>query len=470
MEPRAPDWLQRPELSQPLVTALQLVMLDIFSSWSVYGNGLVGHSSGEIAAAVAAGYLTPEEAIKIAYYRGKAASDLRETCNYPVGMLAVGLGIEDVRRYISEADLVEVACINSPKSVTLSGSLAQLKELMTRIQDDSYFARLLRVDLAYHSSFMRPIATHYQELLIQNCGLPLAGNKSAAMFSSVTGQHMEQACDASYWMKNMTSPVLFSQAVQQMVLQPGGPDFLIEIGPSGALAGPISQIKEALTAKGVQLEYIAASKRGPDSARAFLDVAGLMYVSGIPINLSNVNEDSEPNHPSIIVDLPNYSWNHSIKHYWHESESSKEWRFRRFPHHDLLGSKVLGTSWNVPSFSKVLRVQDLSWLKDHRVSVALGSLNSIWLTYVISHSLAVILFFLLQVIWPWLWRPFTRRVFPQAGLTRRSRTMRFATGFVMSNLRGPWYWKNKIPATRPCCLLCNVMGQRTLGTSSGSYL
>lgn len=398
MEPRAPEWLQRPELSQPLVTALQLVMLDILNSWGIHCNNVVGHSSGEIAAAAAGGYLTPEEAIKIAYYRGKAASDLRGTCSYPVGMLAVGLGMEDIQTYISEADLVEVACINGPKSVTLSGSLAHLRELMTTIQKDSHFARLLRVDLAYHSTFMQPIAKHYQNLLIQNCGMPSIGDKSIIMFSSVTGQRMEQSCDASYWMKNMTSRVLFGPAVQEMLLDAGRPDFLIEIGPSGTLAGPVSQIKEGLTAKGVQLEYIAASKRGSSSARALLDVAGRLYVSGASMNLSKINEYSEPKEYSIIVDLPNYSWNHSIKHYWHESESSKDWRFRKFPRHDLLGSKVLGTSWNAPSFSKVLRVQDLSWLNDHRVRVALESLKPVLLMYFVSDSLVATLFSLLQGI------------------------------------------------------------------------
>lgn len=373
-------------------------MLDILNSWGVHGNSVVGHSSGEIAAAAAAGYLTPEEAIKIAYYRGKAASDLQGTCNYPVGMLAVGLGIEDVQRYISEADLVEVACINSPKSVTLSGSLAQLRELMNTIQNDSHFARLLRVDLAYHSTFMWPIATHYQNLLKHNCGMSLTGDKSVTMFSSVTGQRMKQSCDVSYWVKNMTSPVLFSQAVQEMVSDAGRHHFVIEIGPSGALAGPVSQIKEELKAKGVQLEYVAASKRGSDSANALLDVAGRVFVSGVSINLSKVNEHSEPTDPSVIVDLPNYSWNHSVKHYWHESESSKDWRFRKFPHHDLLGSKVLGTSWNAPSFSKILRVHDLSWLNDHRVCVAFKSLKSVSLTYFGLDSLVATLFSLLQGI------------------------------------------------------------------------
>ncbi|GLB09061.1 hypothetical protein AtubIFM57258_004972 [Aspergillus tubingensis] len=65
-----------------------------------------------------------------------------------------------------------------------------------------------------------------------------------------------------------------------------------------------------------------------------------------------------------VSDLPNYQWNHSVK-YWHESESSHDWRFRKFPYHDLLGSKILGSPWTNPTWKYVLRLSDISWLRDH---------------------------------------------------------------------------------------------------------
>ena len=70
--------------------------------------------------------------------------------------------------------------------------------------------------------------------------------------------------------------------------------------------------------------------------------------------------------PSTIIDLPNYVWNHSIK-YWHENEASKDWRFKKYVHHDLLGSKVLGSSWRAPSWRKLLNLADVPWLKDHKM-------------------------------------------------------------------------------------------------------
>lgn len=167
----------------------------------------------------------------------------------------------------------------------------------------------------------------------------------------------------------MESPVLFSQALQRMVFETEGADLLVEIGPSDALAGPLAQIKKTLSGPAASFEYIPASKRGPDAAKALFDVAGKSFLLGCSVHMSEVNKDDTNMSASVLVDLPNYAWNHSTK-YWHESDSSKDWRFRQFPHHDLLGSKILGTTWNSPSWKKNIRVQDLGWLKDHRVSHA----------------------------------------------------------------------------------------------------
>ena len=368
LEHRESEHLRQPEFSQPLVTALQLVILETLTAWGIRPKSVVGHSSGEIAAACAAGYLTPEEAIKIAYFRGQAASDCRDKSNDPKGMLAVGLGAEEVQRFISESkDSVRIGCYNSPKSVTLSGRVSELEMIRDRLQEDRHFARMLLVDLAYHSPFMTKIAEYYEDLLLRNCDSPLPSKEDITMFSSVTGHRLDQRCDATYWKSNMISPVRFDQAVQEMVSEREAADFLIEIGPSGALSGPIGQIKAAMTGQGSNLEYIAASKRAPDAVNALFDVTGRIFIAGGSVNMMEVNMDrGHAESPNVIFDLPNYRWNHSTK-YWRESEASKDWRFKKFPQHDLLGSKVLGTSWQAPSFSKILRVEDVPWMADHKV-------------------------------------------------------------------------------------------------------
>ena len=327
---------------------------------------MIGHSSGEIAAAAAAGFLTNEAAIRVAYYRGKAALDLNGGSDTPLGMLAVGLGQDNIQRYLHNNDSIEVACVNSPKSVTVSGKLTRLNELQSVIQVDGHFARVLQVDLAYHSSYMGDIATHYQDLLQLHCELDTPTRNNIRMFSTVTGKRMTGRCDNNYWRSNMVLPVLFDEAFRGMISEPNGPDFLIEIGPSGALAGPVAQIKHEMSGRAASFDYASAFKRDPDPTEELYHLAGKIFVRGGSINMSQVNKDEDSNSASVIIDLPNYAWNHSVQ-YWHESESSKDWRSREFVQHDLLGSKILGTSWTAPSWRKTLRVTELPWLKDHKV-------------------------------------------------------------------------------------------------------
>lgn len=367
VEPRTPEHLRLPEFSQPLVTALQLVILTVFESWGIVPISVAGHSSGEIAAAYAAGYLTKTEAIKVAFYRGQSAKNCKHEQD-PVGMLAVGLGPEKVLPYMQELDdSVQIACFNSPNSVTLSGTTAMLETLKSRLVEDNQFARMLQVDLAYHSRFMTEIGADYESLLSKNFRSLEMKSGSTRMFSSVTGFEMKGTANAQYWKNNMVSPVRFEEAVRGMVFERDSPDFLIEIGPSGALAGPISQIKEDMGPRGSSIAYCKALSRGADAIESTYDVAGRIFVAGGSISLAKVNNsEGEPSKPSVIVDLPNYVWNHSTK-YWHENQASKDWRYRHYTHHDLLGTKVLGSPWHTPSFRKTLRLENLPWLKDHRM-------------------------------------------------------------------------------------------------------
>ena len=366
---RSPESLRQPEFSQPLVTALQLAILVVLGDWGIKPQAVIGHSSGEIAAACAAGYLSPEDAIKAAYYRGYAAKTHYDS-NEPLGMMAVGLGPEKVKPFLRGFEgAISVACHNSPSSVTLSGTSSALEQVKSRLQADSHFARLLQVSLAYHSDYMQVIAQHYAQYLnhdFHHC--PTAVDGHVAMYSSVTGERMDRAADVAYWQANMVSPVLFENAAKLMLTEENGPEFLIEIGPSGALKEPLSQVQKALPSGGSNITYCAALTRSQDAVLATFEAAGRLFVAGAELDLAKVNEtdDSRTTNLKTITDLPNYAWNHSGE-YWYESESSKDWRYRNFPHPDLIGSKVLGTSWHTPSWRKSLKLADLPWLKDHKV-------------------------------------------------------------------------------------------------------
>ncbi|KAI1271763.1 hypothetical protein F5Y07DRAFT_329734 [Xylaria sp. FL0933] len=369
-EPRDPEHLRQAEFSQPLATALQLCIIAVLERWGIHPKSVVGHSSGEIAAAYTAGLLDRTSAIKSAFYRGKAAVHRQSEVDGNEGMLAVGLGADAMlgflERYTGRA---WIACFNSPKSVTISGKLDALESLSTELKAYGHFARRLQVDMAYHTNFMDVVANEYEILLNSDEGFNPTGwdmAREVSLFSSVSASKHTGPMNAAYWKNNMVSAVQFDRALRAMLSEPGvAPNFLVEIGPSGALAGPVSQVlKSVTTAAAGEFTYHSAWKRGDGAGKALFDVAGRLWATGHPVDLALVNEYDETER--CIIDLPNYSWDHSIK-YWHENAASKDWRFRKYVVHDLLGSKILGTSWLAPTWRARLNVSSVPFLMDHRI-------------------------------------------------------------------------------------------------------
>ncbi|KAJ0333711.1 hypothetical protein KNSL1_013734, partial [Colletotrichum chrysophilum] len=146
-EPRTAEHLRQPEFSQPLVTALQLCLISVLESWGIKPQSVIGHSSGEIAAAYAAGFLDRSGAIIASFYRGRAALNRQEHAEKDVGMLAVGVGADALAPYLEKyAGEAWIACFNSPSSLTVSGKRVPLEALATDLKSDGHFARLLQVD------------------------------------------------------------------------------------------------------------------------------------------------------------------------------------------------------------------------------------------------------------------------------------------------------------------------------------
>ncbi|KAI1174465.1 hypothetical protein F4777DRAFT_579896 [Nemania sp. FL0916] len=365
IEPRSAEHLRQPEFSQPLVTALQLCLVSVLEEWGIKPSSVVGHSSGEIAAAYTAGFLDRASAIKAAFYRGRAAVNRRREAKSDVSMLAVGLSAEGVAPFLEKhRGNVWVACFNSPSSLTISGRQVALKALASEIQATGSFARLLQVDLAYHSELMGVIADEYATLLTTDSGFSSSDQPSsaAAMLSSVTAAQQRVSTNSLYWKTNMVSPVRFSEALTAMVSDgQHKPDFLIEIGPSGALAGPVSQILKSLPPAS-NTTYCAAWSRGEEAAKSAFAVAGRLFNAGARVNMVRVNNCGKD--ARVIVDLPNYQWNHSVK-YWFENTSSLDWRFKKYIHHDLIGSKLLGSPWQAPTWRKRISLGDVPWIRDH---------------------------------------------------------------------------------------------------------
>ncbi|KAL4783545.1 acyl transferase domain-containing protein [Aspergillus varians] len=265
--------LNEATLSQPLCTAIQLVVVELVRSAGIRFGAVVGHSSGEIAAAYAAGAVaTPEDAICIAYYRGLHSKLASGATGQKGAMLAVRTSLEDAQE-LCELPVFEgrisVAASNSPASVTLSGDENAINHAKDVFEEEKKFARVLRVDKAYHSHHMLRCSEAYLTSRatagIQRFKQPDSGT---AWFSSVTVKQIQSTNDLSstYWNDNMVEPVLFSQAVELAVTAGSPFDLAIEVGPHPALQGPAKQTIEAVS--GVVIPYSGTLQRNSDDIEA----------------------------------------------------------------------------------------------------------------------------------------------------------------------------------------------------------
>jgi acyl transferase domain-containing protein len=365
-------------LGQPITVALQVCLVVLLRSWGIHPSAVTSHSSGEIAAAYAAGALSFEQALGVTYWRGELARTLLDPKASGVvgGMAAAGVGPDEAEQYVTKTTSgggVVVACVNSPESVTLSGDVDDLDEVVRRLEADGKFARKLRVALAYHSPHMLRMESAYLEKLRDIVPSKPTWPGDVAYTSPVTGDVVTSAQSLSpeHYVRNLTSPVLFSQAFEAMCF--GGTDTssarvdaVVEIGPHGALAGPVRQIL-----RGRKMAYMSCLQRNANAVETMQDVAGELVRLGCSVSLSAINKYPEANgeeamasNMKFVPGLPTYPWNHGSR-YWIESRVNKDIRHKRFPPHELLGMPVSGTT--TPAWRNFIRLVDLPWIGDHRV-------------------------------------------------------------------------------------------------------
>ncbi|PSN67767.1 lovastatin nonaketide synthase [Corynespora cassiicola Philippines] len=358
-------------ISQPACTAIQLALIDLLRSWGIIPTAVVGHSSGEIAAAYAAGILSAESAMRIAYHRGRLIPVLKERFPQLQGtMMAVGCGKEDIDPIIQKLSEREarIACYNSPQSLTISGDTPAIEELQHVLEEKKIFQRKLVIETAYHSHHMELIADDYYDS-IQDVSSP--GQSQVRFFSSLMGkQVLHSALDSSYWVRNLTSPVKFAQALQHLVAPAGdfatGVDLLLEVGPHSALQGPIKQTLKTIGGAVEKIPYVGTLARKKDAVDTMLDLASTLFCKGAPIDLERVNFPKITKMPSLLVDLPTYPWNHS-KVYWHESRISHMHKNRPFPRHDILGVLANYSNDLEPTWRNFIRLDDIPWLRHHKI-------------------------------------------------------------------------------------------------------
>ena len=361
-------------LSQPLCTALQIMLVIILRNAGVTFDAVVGHSSGEISAAFAAGVISASDAIRIAYYRGLHMHLGQGAEGEKGAMMAVGTNMEDATELCRLDDFDGRLCVaasNSSSSVTISGDADAVEEARQVFAAEEKFARLLKVDKAYHSHHMLPCSDPYLESL-RRCSINASVSKDAdcRWISSVYEDDISNVVDNlsdTYWVSNMARPVLFSQALSYAFSEKGPFHQVIEVGPHPALKGPAIQTIEEIS--GEKIPYSSCLSRGKNSVEALAEGLGNLWAAlgSDVVNFRKYEEflSAVPGH-KIISDLPAYSWDHD-RAFYHESRVMKARRIHSHRCHELLGTRQPDNCVQDIRWRNILNPRELPWLKDHQV-------------------------------------------------------------------------------------------------------
>ncbi|KAH7116905.1 hypothetical protein B0J11DRAFT_592976 [Dendryphion nanum] len=363
-------------MSQPSCTAIQLALTELLRSWGIRPSAVSGHSSGEIGAAYAAGFINFEDAMTIAYHRGRLIPILKEKFPDLDGcMMAVGAGKTEIspllERIPDSMGEARIACINSPSSVTVSGDGKAIIELQRIIEEvhPGMFARKLQIDTAYHSHHMNLVAKDYTQSLLE---LQKPTSSDVRFHSSLLGRLAESfELDATYWVQNLVCAVKFDEAVQSMCEPVGefktGVNFLIELGPHSALQGPIKQTLKVMGGQAPKIGYSSVLSRKKDAVQTAFSLAGALFIKGAMLDFGAINFPKPSSRlPAVLTDMPRYPWNHQTK-YYHQSRFTDIHKFHKERRSDIIGVLASYSNDLEPTWRNIIRLDELPWLRHHQI-------------------------------------------------------------------------------------------------------
>ncbi|MFI9384874.1 beta-ketoacyl synthase N-terminal-like domain-containing protein [Kutzneria sp. NPDC052558] len=280
------DRLDQTEYTQPALFAFQVAAFRSLAHWGMTPEFVAGHSIGELAAAHVAGVLSLPDAVKLVTARGRLMQAL------PTGgvMVAVQASEKEVRPLLRDG--VDIAAVNGPRAVVLSGDEDAVSAVTDRLPDK---CKRLNVSHAFHSARMEPMLAEFRAVAEQiEFRAP-----QIALVSNLTGDPVE-VVDAEYWVRHAREAVRFHDSVRWLHAE-GVTDF-VEIGPSGAL----SAMAQACLPTGSAAVVPVSTKLQPET-RSMLAALGELHVRGVAIDWGAVLTGR-------IVPLPTYAFQH--KRFW----------------------------------------------------------------------------------------------------------------------------------------------------------
>jgi len=313
--------LEDVDKAQAMIFAMQVGLARIWHSYGLRPAAIIGHSVGEIAAAVAAGLLDLSDASRLICRRSRL---LRQVAGLGT-MAMVNLPFGDAAARLTGRVDVTAAIVASPSSTVISGTVAAVEAVVEQWQADGLVVRRVNSDVAFHSAAMdvllADLVAELAELTPRQAGVPVYS-------TALEDPRANPPRDASYWAVNLRNPVRFAGAVTAAVED--GHRVFLEVSTHPVVAHSIT---ETLAAAGVSGGVVVPTLRRERPEReTLLDNLGLLHCHGVPVDWAALQPAGE------LVDLPTMAWQH--RRYW--VDPSPAAAAQRQLQHDVEGHTLLG--------------------------------------------------------------------------------------------------------------------------------
>jgi acyl transferase domain-containing protein/NADPH:quinone reductase-like Zn-dependent oxidoreductase/thioesterase domain-containing protein/nucleoside-diphosphate-sugar epimerase len=355
--------IHQTQYTQPALFALEYALFELWRSWGVMPDIVLGHSVGEYAAACAVGVMSVEDGLALIAQRARLMQTIRRRGKMAVVFAPHDRVAEVLRSVASDIGNVVVAVVNGPENTVISGDADAVDRVVEKLASDGVQAKPLNVSHAFHSPLMDEMLEEFEQcaanIAYQAPQVPLAAN--------LTGQLMTQAPTARYWRDHLRNTVQFAEGMARVA--EAGPAMIIELGPTTSLLGMGRRCVPDL-----QAAWLPSLRQGSEDWQVLSGSVAEYYVRGGQINWRGWDRPW----PRSRMSLPNYPFQRS--RHWYTLEPALRRTFSQNGEaamaagipaagestHPLLGARLSLVSTHT-FFETRLGARSPVYLADHRV-------------------------------------------------------------------------------------------------------
>ncbi|NEO43916.1 MAG: SDR family NAD(P)-dependent oxidoreductase [Moorea sp. SIO4A3] len=347
------QFIHQTAYTQPALFAVEYALAQMWLSWGIKPDAVVGHSLGEYVAATLAGVFTLPEALKLLVHRGRLMQQLP-----PNGaMYAVMASAQTIQTAIDNSNLdkeIAIAAVNAPQAIVISGTTAALATFIETLTEAGIKTTQLRVSHAFHSPLMEPMLAEFREIATQINYQP----PQIELISNLTGDVVDtEITSPEYWCNHIRQAVQFAPAIATLAEK--GYELFVEIGARPILLGMARQAVPEHQAK-----WLPSLHPGKEDWRQILETLAELYLAGVEVDWANF----EANYPHQRVTLPTYAFQRQS--YWLDPIPVKQQELTPSSGakiHPLLERKLNSPLLQETLFESYVSVESLTFLADHQI-------------------------------------------------------------------------------------------------------